>query len=146
MALYPNPPSAFIDQYHGYGLIGIVGQNPSQPNFELQFSSSATTAEIQLVQTASASFDWVPYSPPPGPPKPDVKSFENSIWSDSVLTMDAKGNMANTFPLLENNINNPGAVQAYWLWLKQSAPAWLTPQAVDIIQAYAVEFKVPLLP
>jgi hypothetical protein len=143
MALYPNPPSAFMSQYHSYGLIGIVGQNPSQPNFELQFSSSATDSQKTFVETQAQTFDWIPYVPAPGP---NVLGFTNTVMSDDTIPAQAQMGLAAWYPQLQMFINNSSVIKSGWANLVLTFEStWLTSQVQTSVLAYALEFNIPLV-
>jgi len=144
MASYVNPPSAFIDLYHSYGLIGIVGQNPSQPDFQLQFSSSSTSSQQAFVTVQSQTFNWVPT--PPGPPGPNVMGFIQAVMADTTIPTPAQMGLAAWYPQLQMFVNQPPILQSGWANLILTFEStWLTSQVQTSVLAYALEFNIPLV-
>lgn len=144
MATYQNPPSAFMGQYAQYGLIDIVGSSPAAPNWQLQFSSAATQPQKQLVNNAAQSFDWVPYTPPPGP---NVDGFELAIMGDNSIPETAQLGLAAFYPSLEKWVSiNPSIIQSGWAALvNQYQSTWLTPTVQSLVLGYAADFNIPLV-
>lgn len=138
MATYSNPQSAFIDAYKSQGFIGFGPGGDT----DLQFANGTSQDNITAITNAANTWDWAPLAPPVGP---NIKAFETAIWGDVTLTMEAKVNLANTFPLLESNLNNPPAIQGYWAYLVANAPAWLTSAVQTTVLNYASLYDIPLI-
>lgn len=142
MAIYSNPPSAFLEQYCSYGLIGVVGQNPQQPNFQLQFSSSTTESQKTFVTNQSKTFDWAPLIPGL---QPNVMGFANSIQSDATIVQTAQLGLNAWIPWLSQFISQPQTVQAGWAMLiMEYQSTWLTLQVQTSVLTYAAQYNIPL--
>ena len=76
----------------------------------------------------------------------DIASFEGSLFNDPNIAIPVKLNLPLTYPLIERYATtDPTACQQYWGLLKE-ASGWLDANSATIIEQYAVEFNIPILP
>lgn len=105
---------------------------------------TATTAE-ENSELLSSICNWGDYQAGAANSGPRLDLFKASVFQDGTISLLARLELAQKFPLLDSYISTPGLPAQYWMGLKYAGYAWMTPNTITKVEAYATMYKIPLI-